>query len=178
MIDEKSGATQVLTGLSHQTHKGNAYTVSLASVLNGFDIAAPLSFLFTTPNTNVEAHAQIHGCSNTPAILQIYEDTGVAAQFNVTDGTTVTSINKNRNSSNVSTMTVTHTPTITKAEAEALIHTRYAGKAGAHTSFEFVLKKNTAYLFRFLAIEDNNEGSLNLDWCEYEDREWSARIKE
>lgn len=170
MIDEQTGAQVAIDCMEHSTHEGKAFMLSLSSILDAFDIATPLSFLFTTPDTAMRFHIFVHGSANTPAIIQIFEDNGVALQFDVTGGTSITPGNRNRNSSNVSTAIVTHTPTITKAEPEALIHSKYAAKSGVEESFEIKLKKNTSYLFRFLTVSDNNEGSLNLSWCEKIDK--------
>lgn len=166
MIDEKTGLQAIIQIMHYYTHEGKAFMLSLSSALDAFDIASPMSFLFTTPDTKEWAHMVVHGSANTAAILQVFEDTGVAAEFNVTGGSAIVPKNRNRNSSNVSVMTVTHTPTITKAEAAALLHSKYAAKAGVEESFYFVLKQGTKYLFRFLSVADNNEGSLNLSWFE------------
>lgn len=178
MIDSKIGVDVVENYMRYMTHQGKAFMLSLSSAIDAFDIASPLAFLFTTPDTNVRCAMNIHGSANTPAIIQIYEDTDVLAQFNVTGGTGITPANRNRNSSEVSVATVTHTPTITVAAAAALIHSKYAAKAGIEESFTIILKQNTEYLFRFLSVGDNNEGSLNLSWCEYIDLAWSDRVKE
>lgn len=170
MIDEKSGLLAFVTAMERSTNEGTSWLVSLTTVVNAFDIASPLAFLVTTPNTGIRIYVQAHGCANTPANLEIFEDTGVLAQFNVTGGTAFTPINKNRNSANVSTVTVTHTPTITAVTADALILGRHVGKSGGHLSHGIVLKQNTKYLFRLVSLEDNNEGSLNLDWLERVDR--------
>jgi len=170
MIDEKSGAQVNISCMGHAIHQGDAYTCCLSTALDAFDKDPPMSFLVVTPDTPLRAHIQIHGSANLAAILEIFEDNSVVAQFNVSGGTAVTPVNKNRNSSNTSALTVTHTPTITAATVEARIHGRFAGKAGSHPSFEFVLKQNTSYLFQFTSMDDNNEGSLNIDWCERVDR--------
>jgi len=176
MIDEKTGAQVAIACVEHEVHEGNAYMVSLSSALDAFDIAAPLSFLFITPNTPIRCHMHVHGSANTAAIIQCYEDTGVAAQFTVTGGTGITPINRNRNSSKTSVATVTHTPDIGNATADALIHSKYAAKAGIEESFPMLLKQNTAYLFRFLSNGDNNEGSLNLSWCEKPDKAFVGSV--
>lgn len=170
MIDEKTGLQAIVQAMHHYTHEGKSFMLSLSSVLDAFDIASPLSFLFATPNTKEWAHMVVHGSANTSAILQVFEDTGVAAEFNVTGGSAVVPKNRNRNSLTASVMTVTHTPTITKAEAAALLHSKYAAKAGIEETFYMVLKQNTKYLFRFLTVADNNEGSINLSWFETKDK--------
>jgi len=176
MIDEKSGAQVTISCIEHSVHEGEAYMLSLSSALDAFDIDAPLSFLFTTPNTPIRCHMYVHGSANTAAIIQVYEDTGVATEFDVTGGTSITPKNRNRNSSNVATAIATHTPSITKAEAVALLHSKYAAKSGIEESFPVLLKQNTKYLFRFLSSANDNEGSLNLSWCEKADRAFAGVV--
>ena len=176
MIDEKCGAQVNITGMNHAIHEGQAYTCSLTTAKDVFDTATPMCFLLTTPDSPIHAHIQIHGSANTAAVLEIFEDNSVASQFDVTGGTAVIPVNKDRNSSNISVMTVTHTPTITKSEVEARIHGRFAGKSGSHASFEFVLKTNTKYLFKFTSLDADNEGSLNIDWCERADKAFVGSV--
>jgi len=176
MIDEKCGAQVAITGMNHAIHEGNAYTCCLTTAKDAFDTGSPMSFFLTTPDTAVHAHIQIHGSANLAAVLEIFEDNSVVAQFNVSGGTAVTPVNKDRNSSNASTMTVKHTPTIGAATVEARIHGRFAGKAGSHPSFEFVLKGNTKYLFKFTSLDEDNEGSLNIDWCERADKSFVGSV--
>jgi len=176
MIDEKCGAQVTITGMNHAIHEGIAFTCCLSTAKDAFDTGSPMSFFLTTPDSEMHPHIQIHGSANVAAILEIFEDNGVAAQFDVSGGTVVVPANKDRNSSNVSVMTVTHTPTITAATVEARIHGRFAGKAGSHPSFEFVLKRNTKYLFKFTSLDDDNEGSLNIDWCERADRAFAGAV--
>jgi len=176
MIDEKTGAQVNVSCRNYAIHVGKAFALSLATDLDGFDKVSPMTFAFTTPNTAMRVHMLMHGSANLAAILQIYEDTGVQAQFKLTGGTSVTPINKNRNNSTTSVSTVKHTPTIDAATDDALIHERYAGKAGSHEAFEFILKQNTQYLFRFLTLDDDNEGSLNLDWIECKDRAFVGSV--
>lgn len=170
MIDEKTGLQVILNAMHYYTHEGKSFMLSLSSAIDAFDIASPLSFLFTTPDTKTWAHMVVHGSANTAAIIQIFEDTGVAAEFNVTAGSAIVPKNRNRNSSNASVITAAHTPTITKAEAAALLHSKYAAKAGVEETLYIVLKQNTKYLFRFLTVDDNNEGSINLSWYETKDK--------
>ena len=130
MLNSKTLHEVAETSQQYDTDKSVGFMASLASALNGLDIASPLSFLFTTPDSNVRIRILAHGEANTAALLQIYEDTGVAAEFNVTGGTAQRPINRDRNvRSNRSVVTLAHTPTITAAAASALIHVRSLGKA-------------------------------------------------
>jgi len=170
MLDEKTGYQVSITGMSHGTHEGNGYMAWLSTAINDFDIASPLDFLMITPDSPIHICIQALGCANTAAVIQIYEDTGVLAQFNVAGGTAYIPRNKNRNSAKTSVVTLTHTPVVTAATGDALIQERHAGKSGAHLAYEIILRANTAYLFRFLSMDNDNEGSLNLDWVEFAER--------
>jgi len=165
MIDETTGAQVGVTEAVSAIHAGDGYIVSRVSAIDAFDIAAPFDFLVTTPDTAIRVHMRVHGTSNTPAVISIYEDSGVLATFDVEDGTIWTPIQQDRNSSNTSAVVVVHTPTVNAATAN-LLQQRMSGKAGGHQNLQFILKQNTNYLFRFISLVDDNEGSFVLEWDE------------
>ena len=178
MIDPRTLHEVAESCCDYATHKGVGFMASIVSAADGFDVAVPLSFLLTTPDTNMRIHISAHAESNTPAILSVYEDTGVAAEFNVTAGTAQRPVNRDRNvRSNRSKVTLVHTPTITAAAVAARIHARTAGKAGGSPSFKIILRRNTSYLFTFVSLAADNEGSLNLTWAEAIDADWNSRVK-
>ena len=160
------------------TAKGIAFMLGQVSAVDGLDTGVPLSYLFTTPDSNVRVKMLAHGEAATAAMLQIYEDTDVAAEFNVTAGTAVRPQNRNRNvRSNRSTVTVAYAPTITAVTAASLILARTVGKSGGHFDLRITLRRNTSYLFRLIPYADDNEGSLVLTWSEKIDEDWNDRVK-
>jgi len=171
-IDPATFSLQVIDFMDYEVHAGHAFVVSQRSAVDAFDILSPLSFYIITPNTTKHSHIALYGEANLPAYWELFEDTGNAAEFNVSGGSTITPINRNRNSDITSTLTITTGPTITAATAAALIATEATGKAGGDgKSLGFVLKKNTKYLARATSYLDNNEGSFRMKWHEHTDLE-------
>jgi len=167
-IDPSTLGLIALTYDHAEIHEGNAFTVSQVSASNGLDIAAPLTFSVVTPNTTKWGHLIASADCNNPCILEIYEDNGVALEFNVSGGSSVTPKNRNRNSATVSGMTVKSGVTVTAAAVAARITTRVISRAGTNVfRQEIVLKQNTMYLVRLYTYTDNNEGGLSLDWYEH-----------
>jgi len=157
-----------MTSLQHALFEGNSYTLTQRTAANAFDIAAPISFLITTPDTLVRSLLLVQGDADLTAYWELFEDTGVLAEFNVTGGVAATPINRDRNSSNSSVLTVATAPTITAATAAALIATESIGWASSGEELQgYILKQNTKYLARATSYADNNEGSFSLTWYEY-----------
>jgi len=109
----------------------------------------------------------IKGDADLTAYWELFENTGVIGEFNVSGGVAAVPINRNRNSSNTSTLTITTSPTITAATAAALIATGAIGWASSGEELQgYLLKQNTKYLVRATSYSDNNEGSLSISWDE------------
>lgn len=172
VADITTWALVIITHLHHEIHGGNAYRVFQSVGTDAFDIAAPLTYHVTTPNTTKWPHIVWRAASTTESLLEIFQDNGNAAHFDVSAGDAVTPKNRNHNSANTSGLTVASGVTITQATVDVLIYSEYVGSKkseGADTGgrFEDVLKQNTEYLFRLTSVADNNEGSLGLDWYEH-----------
>ncbi|GAF84061.1 unnamed protein product, partial [marine sediment metagenome] len=172
-MSKLTGAMKMIDYSHHEIHGGGAYTLSQRSAVNAFDIAAPMSFSIVTPNTTRWAHMVISGECNTPAFWELFEDNGVAANFDVAGGVIVNSINRNRNSANASGLLVTTAPVITQATVAALIASEAIAKSSSGGErHEFMLRQNTQYLVRATSYADNNEGSLSLNWYEHTDKSY------
>ena len=176
IADVTSWALVIITYLHYQIHRGMAYKVFQSVGTDAFDIAAPLTYHVTTPDTTKWAHLTWKASSTTEALMEIFRDNGNAAHFDVSAGDSVTPMNRNHNFPDASCRTVASGVTITQATADVLIHSEYIGSRkseGADTGgrLEDILKQNTEYLFKFTSIADNNEGSLGLDWYEHTNRE-------
>ena len=171
IADITTWALVVISCLHHKIHEGKAYKTFQSLGTDAFDIATPMTYHVTTPNTAEWAHLVWIAGSTSESLLEIFQDNGNAAHFDVSAGDAVTPKNRNHNSDNASGLTVASGVTITQATADVLIHSEYIGSkksegAGREDRFEDVLKQNTEYLFRLTSVADNNEGSLGLDWYE------------
>jgi len=160
-------AQLAITPIQHNMYEGNAYSLTQRSNVNAFDIAAPMSFFITVPDTAILVHLLIQGDADLSAYWELFEDTGNLAQFNISGGVAATPINRNRNSADTSTVTATTAPTITAATTAALIATESIGWASSGETLQgYILKRNTKYLVRATSYNDNNEGSISLTWQE------------
>ena len=172
VADITTWALVVITNLHHEIHEGNAYRIFQSLGTDAFDIAAPMTYHVTTPDTTKWAHLVWRAASTTESLLEIFRDDGNAAHFDVSAGDAVVPTNRNHNFPDASGLTVASGVTITQATADVLIYSEYIGSKkseGADTGgrFEDILKQNTEYLFRLTSVADNNEGSLGLDWYEH-----------
>lgn len=163
---------KVISYLHSEIHGGNAYKCFQSHGTDAFDIAAPLSYHVVTHDSAKWMHMTWKAACTSEALLEIFQDDGAAANFDISAGDAVTSKNRNHNSTNTSLATIKSTVTVTKAEAAVLIHSEYIGSrksegAGTEGRLEDILKQNTEYLFLFTSVGDNNEGSLGLDWYEH-----------
>ena len=167
-VDKTTHAINVIAYAHHEAHGGSAYVISQRTAVNEFDIAAPMTFYITTPDTTKWPHLTITGEANTAAYWELFEDNGNTDNFNVTGGDSVTAMNRNRNSSKTSGLTITTGATVTQATSDVLIETEALGKSGGSGErHEFILKQNTKYLVRSTSYADNNEGSFTIDWYEH-----------
>lgn len=169
IADITTCALVVMSYLHYKIHEGKAYKTFQSLGTDAFDIATPMTYHVTTPNTAEWAHLVWIAGSTTESLLEIFKDDGNALHFDVSAGNAVTPQNRNHNFPNASGLTVASGVTITQATADVLIHSEYIGSkksegAGREDRFEDVLKQNTEYLFKLTSVADNNEGSLGLDW--------------
>jgi hypothetical protein len=169
--DLLTNALMVIDFHHAETHEGNGYRVTQAKATDAFDIAAPITFHVTTPNTTKWAHLIWHAEASTEALLEIFEDNGNASHFDISGGDTSVPLNNNRNSTNTSGLVVKTGVTITQATADVLIYSDYVGSrvlgGEREARQELILKQNTEYLFKFTSVADNNEGGLRLNWYEH-----------
>jgi hypothetical protein len=173
-LDASTYALMTISYPHHEIHDGNAYTITQFAAKDALDTGSPLTYYVVTPNTTAWAHLWFQAELADGGYVEVFEDNGTAAEFDVSGGTSQTPINMNRNSSNTSGLTITYGATVTAADAAARIDVRVIGgkkAAGATASRqEFIMKQNTEYLFRLSTYADNNEGSLGLEWYEHTDK--------
>jgi len=168
--DTLTKSLKTITDKTFAVLLGNSYMVAQNTAVDAFDIATPLTYHITTPDSLYQAHMQAIISVGAAAIVELFEDDGNAAHFDVSAGTAVVPFNKNRNSENLSTFTVAFGVTVTQATADVLIFAkRVGGVLGNAVEFPedgIILKFGTQYLIRVLSDADNNEGSLGLTWHE------------
>lgn len=163
-------STNALTNIDfahHEIHEGDAFTASYKAAVAQ---SANLDLLIVTPNTDKYVHLTYEFDCEKETELFIYEGVTATAAANP-----VVAYNRNRNSAKTATLVITHTPTgIT--EGTTIIRSMHigSGKAvggGDRTTHEFILKKNTKYLFRLTNMISNadNDMSVKLDWYEHTD---------
>jgi hypothetical protein len=173
-VDAATHALVVITHAHHEIHEGDTYTISQVTALDALDTGSPLTYYVVTPDTTDWVHLWFQAELSEGGYMEVFEDTGVAAEFDVSGGTAQTPINMNRNSSNTSGLTITYGATVTAATSAARLDAKVVGgkkSAGATAArHEFILKQNTEYLFRVSTYADNNEGSLGLGWYEHTDK--------
>lgn len=166
-IDASTNTMQTIDYEHHEIHAGDSYTASYkADIGNG----ANLDLLIVTPDTAKYAHLTYELDVEAETDVMIYE--GAIA----TAGAAVVAYNRNRNSANAAGLVVTSTPTAITAGTTVIRSYHFgAGKSfggGARAVREFVLKRNTKYLFRLTnATTSNNYMAVKLDWYEHTDQE-------
>ena len=149
----------------HAIHSGELFRVEQRTAGDAFDIASPMSFRISTPNTAVEIHMMILLSCSTAAVLEMWEDDGTS-HYVVTGGTAITPVNHNRINASSFCGKVYTGPTITAASTGVRLLNMHLGGAFVggelNSGAEWVLAKNTEYCVRATSLADNNEGSLTL----------------
>jgi len=168
-LDQVSEAVEVIDYAHHEVHEGDHYTFSAFD--SDLDDAAVFDFIVTTPDTTRLSHitGTIIGALHTD--FHMYEDT--THTTNVQQSTP----NNNRNSVNTAGTTV-HTSNDDNADGTLLFSTSFGidtgsgnnlrtGGGGARAENEWMLKRNTKYLFRITSHSANNNVALILSWYEH-----------
>jgi len=161
---------KALVTISHahnQLHQANLFTAYQRTAVDALDIAAPLTFWFIPATYN--PHVIVRANLGAQGYLEIFEDDGNAAHFNVSAGNAFVPVNRNRVSTQASLMALRTGVTVTQATADVLIYAETMANligGGIEHEHEFILKAGTEYLFRLSTYADNNEGSLILNWYE------------
>jgi len=163
-IDSATNTLQTIEYEHHEIHAGSSFTASHKAAVAQ---SANLDLLIVTPNTSKYAHFTYEFDCEKETELAIYE--GVTA----TAGDAVVAYNRDRNSATAATVVVTSTPTSITA-GNTIIRSIHVGSGktvggGDRATHEFILKKNTKYLFRLTNMISNadNDMSVKLDWYEH-----------
>lgn len=158
-----SGVLVTIPNDTHLIHNGNGFTHHNRHVVNN---NTTFDHLIVTP-ANVEIHMRQWSFKpgTGPFTIEVYEDTVVS-----NNGTAEPVGNLNRSSTNIANFQLFHTPTITNVGN--LILSDYANgdnKIGqdAAGTLEWVLKKNTKYLFRVNNVAAGNTNIVfTMFWYE------------
>jgi len=162
--DRYGSAIGTLDYAHKEIHSGSSFTVSYKA-----DIAQSgvLDLLIVTPNTSKYAHMTYEIDCELETDMLLYE--GVTA----TAGSAVVAYNRDRNNLTAATVVVTSTPTAI-TEGTTVIRSFHIGSGkttggGDRAAHEFILKKNTKYLFRLTNAISNaaNYMAVKLDWYEH-----------
>ena len=163
--DEITASLVTITYEHHEVHEGDSFTCSRT-----VDLAqsASTDLLIVTPDTTKYAHFgwQVH--SEVEAHVSLWEGVTATAAANP-----VVAYNRERNAGGAATVVVTHSPTsITTGSTlirEAHFGTGRTAGGTSHDAEEFILKRNTKYLFRVTNAMNNasNYVSIRLNWYEH-----------
>jgi len=165
-LDDSTNSIQTVSYAHHEIHGGSAYVVSM--IFNSVGSGSSADVLIVTPDTTKYTHMVYSAVGTGEFEALMYEDTTTSA-----DGTAITPTNRNRNSANTPGAVATHTPTITGVGTLLLSSRLGSGKNSGGESrdiSEFILKRNTKYLFRITSRAAGNELTHILDWYEHTDR--------
>lgn len=157
---------------------GHTFVCSQQTTVSGFDIASPLTYHITTASGSTISGTTYSGIdgqryqvdtpmivlsfssvSNQAGYVELYEDNGVAAEFNISGGSAVTLSPKNLASAAVCTATVKSGVTVTAASGTCLVYTI---PMDASIAAGFNLQSNTEYLVRAVSLVDGAFGALAM----------------
>jgi hypothetical protein len=189
-IDDSTNTLQVIEYEHHEIHSGSSFHVSYSVVTASSDDDVT-AIAFKTPNTTKWLHlVATFACSGAAEAIMTEGALTIADRG---DGTDKVVLNRNRNSSTTSTVlswedtpTVGSVTTMNETEWTAvgvsggteLYHEWLAAGTGpkpaggvARGTQEWVLKKNTDYVFRLQNTGASaNAHSISLDWYEHTDK--------
>ena len=150
-------------------NEGKAFIYTYSSAKNGLDVASPMTVFLQTPNSDELSYMDIVVSLASGGLFELFEDNGNTSDFNVSGGTDAVVRNRNRNFPDNSSLIVKTSPTITTLTNNVRLidfrlgSRRVGGNIGATDG---VLKANTKYVIRLSTNNDNNEGTIALNWYE------------
>jgi hypothetical protein len=164
-IDRSTRAVTNIPYDHYETHAGKLFY--LATYNDALGAAASINIAVTTPDTTQEQHLEIFFSGTGEFLGEFLEGATVS------EGSDVTPANKHRRSANTSN--VAAKIGVTVADAGTLIERTYLGGgsgSGAHGgadrgTAEWVLDRNTTYLFRLTSQAADNEVQIELIWYEH-----------
>lgn len=162
-LDSSTHAIETITYEHHEIHSGSHF--SAKGYETGLANGATVEFVITTPDTSEEIHMTFSFTFTLGGILDVYR-----SPTTVAGGSAVTPLNSNENSAHVSALTVVKDPASiggdgTLIEGHLGGANRQAGSGGRED--EIILKRNTAYLFRFTSTANSNSLDYNGSWYEH-----------
>jgi hypothetical protein len=146
-------------------HEGKGYTCD--DYATGLGAGASKYWHFKAPNTATRIHINAMVFASDAGVSYFYETPTTTA-----DGTALTPRNNDRNNVTASTLSVWKDPTVTADGTQLGVaalgtnnpKTRFGGEA--KQNFEWILKQNTAYLFKFTAANAGTAVNLGLEYYE------------
>ncbi len=163
-----------LDWVHQEVHESDSYHTYITNAALG--AASAITIYLKTPNTTKWSHLTVKAQSSVESLLEVLEEPTVT----VDTGTTLALYNRNRNSSNTSgaldnassptagqgSQGVTITDDGTVLTSEIYGGNGFIGGEGRDET-EWILKQNTAYVFRLTSNAADNEVTLQLDWYEH-----------
>jgi hypothetical protein len=165
--DHDTGALITIDAVHAAVHTGDHFTAVYSATKNA---AQSLDMCIITPDVDKEWHIIFTTSASDAGTLYLYKDSILADS-----GTAVTPANNNFNSATLPEATVGHTPTVTAVgtivEQYNLGATsgpvRFGGTSSARN--EYILKRNSKYLVRYTATNNNTVISHIMAWYEVEE---------
>lgn len=166
--DKKDRIFRILATIEeehHMVHKEVAYVAGSVSDVLG--LGGVQNWMLRTPALPVELHAKFSINSDNVGDFQLFENATVSA-----DGAAVTIFNLSRSSSNTTDAQLFKGPTITDDGTElppvriGVNAPPIRAGATARTGFEWILKPDTIYLFRFTADNANTKATIGVEFYE------------
>lgn len=144
-VDLSTNTLQTIDYEHHEIHSGSAFSYADRSNVNGSGTVR--DYLVVTPDTAVECHMRMAFTTEAEFDIILYEDATTS-----NNGTPATVPSKNRRSATSATTAIFTAPTVTGTGTQLNIHRTGSGTGtggGLSDLEEWVLKRNTKYLFRF-----------------------------
>jgi len=173
-LDASTNAMVVIPYEHHEVHDGTHFTYT--RVDSDFDIADEIVLLIITPDTDVAAHVLFNLTAAFDTTVELWENT--AALGHGSSGV-LDVFNNNRNADTVNTTTIndsdgggadgtliflSHFGISTGLGANQVI-----GGGSGRADEEWVLRRNSKYLFKVTSGTDNSSVSIKLSWYEHQD---------
>lgn len=163
-IDNISGSVYSIALEHGIIHQGKGFFLSNSAVV---PVADNYDMLFVTP-TDKDIHLMHHTvhATSTPGEFCLFESNTISAS-----GDILTPINCNRQSAITPTLIVSKNPEIdtlgTRIDCDTLTGTKLSGGITTEVVFEWILKRDTNYLFRYInasgIITDVNLSTFHME---------------
>jgi len=166
-IDKASGALTSIDYAHHEVHEGNVFRAGMNYALSNAEVA---TFSLLTPDTAKWLHVTWQLTATADGIFNMKEDIS-----DIYGGSGLSAIKHNRNTTVTSGatclrgMTGADLITVTGGTTvlNAILGTGKGNTISRETSYEFILKQNSQYLFSYTNGVNANVVLLALSWYEH-----------